>query len=497
MHLRDAFLRTASAYPSKPALVESGEATTYAEWERRIERVAAGLVRLGVRPGDRVLLAAGGTGRHATVFWACQFLNAASVHVNPRLKPEELAAFLGDSEPVLAFLPAAAVDAVPVLNLDDAATWRDLSSDDAQPAALPEPDERAISHMVYTSGSTGRPKGIPLSHRQAYARALAGAVHLGLEPEDRVLGAMPFFHTMGVVAQLTLCGVLGCTFHAVPAWDPAAALELIERDRVTSFFGSPTHYAMLAAEAARGERDLRCFRKPAYGGGPLSASLLDFWHRTLETDLVQAYGTTETMWTLVSRHSRRKPGCAGRPGLHHRLRLVAEGSSDPTAVVAPGERGELIVEVGSAAAREECFTGYWRQPEAYAAAVRDGWYFTGDAARVDEDGDHWITGRIKNLIRSGAESIQPEEVEQVLSRHPRVSDVAVLGLPDETWGEVVAAVIVASGPISDAELRDHCAADVAMADFKRPRRFAFVSQIPRNVSGKLVREQAIAFFSDS
>ena len=485
MHLRDAFLRTASAYPLKPALVEDGEATTYAEWAQRIERVAAGLTRLGLRPGDRLLVAAGCSGRHATLYWACQFLNVASVHVSPRMKPEEHAAFAEDCEPGLT-----------LLGLDDADTWRELSEGGAAVPALPEADEQAMSHMVYTSGSTGRPKGIPLTHRQAWTRALAGAVHLGLEPEDRVLGAMPLFHTMGVVAQLTLSGILGCTFHALPAWDPAVALATIERDRITILFGSPTHYAMLAAEASRSERDLRCFRKPAYCGGPLSPGLLDFWHRCLETDLVHAYGTTETMWTLVSRRSRAKPGCAGRPGLHHRLRLVAMGASDPAAVVAPGEPGELIVEVGTPAAREQCFAAYWRQPDAYAAAVRDGWYFTGDVARVDADGDYWITGRIKNLIRSGAESIQPEEVEQVLGRHPLVADAAVLGLPDETWGEVVAALIVASGPLSASELRDHCGADRSLADFKRPRRFAFVTQIPRNVSGKVIREQALTLFSD-
>jgi len=485
MHLRYAFERCAEAYGGAAAIVDGAARLSYAEWHALIRRAAAGIAR-HVPPGERVLVAAPSGLRHATLFWAAQLAGAVSVHVDPRVKPEEVLRHVEDASPRLV---AAGADfpaqSVPVLRIDDDDAWERFCQ--GEPPAV-EYDDRALSHMVYTSGTTGAPKGVPLTHRQAWARALAVAVHTGLEPFDRVAGAMPFFHQIGLIGNFAVCAFVGATYLALPRFEPAAALDLIERERATMMFASPTHFALMAADPSIRARDLGTLTKAIYGGAPMSAAQLEFWRAKLGCDLVHLYGTTETMCTLVNRHASRKPLSAGRPGLHHRVRLVNPGSRDPDDVVAQGE-GELVVHIDGSA---ECFDQYWRKPERFRDEVVRGWYFTGDTARRDADGDYEITGRIKNLIRSGAESIHPEEVERALAAHPDVRDAAVFGLPDPVWGEVVAALVVPARPLAAADIDAWFRAQPDVADHKRPRRVAFVEVIPRNVSGKLVRAEAVA-----
>jgi 2-furoate---CoA ligase len=485
MHLRHAFERTAEAFPGTTAIVDGASRLTYEEWHAHIRRAAAGVAR-HVPRGERLLVAAPSGLRHATLFWAAQFAGAVSVHVDPRVKPEEAVRYVEDAAPRLV---VGAADfpsrGVPALRIDDDGEWERFCQ--GEPPA-PDYDEQALSHMVYTSGTTGVPKGVPLTHGGACVRALSVAVHSGLASFDRVLGVMPFFHQMGLVGNFAVSAFVGATYVAAPRFEPAAALDLLERERITMLFASPTHFALMAADASIERRDLSSLMKAVYGGAPMSAAQLEFWSARLGHDLVHLYGTTETMCTLVNRQAARKPLSAGRPGLHHRVRLVRLGSRNPDDVVTEGE-GELVVQIEGSA---ECFDQYWRKPESFRDAVVRGWYFTGDTARRDADGDYEITGRIKNLIRSGAESIHPEEVERVLSAHPGVRDAAVFGLPDPVWGEVVAALVVAARPLAAAEIDAWFRAQADVADHKRPRQIAFVDAIPRNVSGKLVRAEAVA-----
>jgi 2-furoate---CoA ligase len=202
---------------------------------------------------------------------------------------------------------------------------------------------------------------------------------------------------------------------------------------------------------------------------------------------VNHYGSTEIYTFAVEPDARRKPGSAGRPGIHSRLRVVAASAErrvTPEETVAPGEAGEIIAGLDS----DEAFTGYWKRPDADTRAIRDGWYFTGDIGHVDADGDLHVAGRVDDMIISGGENIHPIEVEEVLARHPRVRDAAVIGEPDERWGERVVAFVVPADPgLTAAALDEHCRQSADLAHFKRPRRIVFVGEIPRTASGKILR----------
>jgi len=492
MDIWQAFERTAEAYPGKEAIVEGTLRLTYRDLRELVERCAAGLLTAGIGPGGRVALIADTSLKHCVVTLACHALHIMSVHVVPRLKPVEMAVFLNDAQPALVLatvdLPEIELTA---LRLDDDASWSRLVRGEP-PSRLPVPDEQALSNMMYTSGTTGRPKGVPLTHRQTYERVLAGTVHTGVCSRDRVLGAMPLFHQMGMIGNFLLAMVVGATYYPVARMLPAAVLELIERERLTAFFGSPTHWAMLAGDPSLRTRDLTSFRKGAYAGAPMRLDQLEFWNQRLDSELIHVYGTSETMWTLVNPDTRTRPEVTGRPGLHHWLRVAETGVGNPEALVSDGEEGELIVKVAGAGASDECFGSYWRNPEGFAESVIDGWYFTGDSARRDPSGDYTITGRIKNIIRTGAEWVHPEEVERVLATHPAVADVAVVGVPDPVWGETVSALVVTRTPVTHAEIDQFCRDHPQLAAYKRPRRVALVETIPRNVSGKLIRSEAVA-----
>jgi len=202
---------------------------------------------------------------------------------------------------------------------------------------------------------------------------------------------------------------------------------------------------------------------------------------------VNHYGSTEIYTFSVCPAAHTKPGCAGRPGIHSKLRVVeasAERRVGPDETVPAGEKGEIIASLDS----DEAFAGYWKRPDADAKALRDGWYFTGDMGYLDEAGDLFVAGRVDDMIISGGENIHPVEVEEVVARHPRVRDVAVVGEPDDRWGERVVAFVVPSDARLTADALDrYCLDSPALANFKRPRRIVFVESIPRTASGKITR----------
>jgi len=236
------------------------------------------------------------------------------------------------------------------------------------------------------------------------------------------------------------------------------------------------------------QTDVASVRKLAYAGAPMLVPLTEACAKAFRPDVfVNHYGSTEIYTFSIFPDVRAKPGCAGRAGLHGKLRVVtasAERRVGPDEVVPAGTKGEIIASLDG----DEAFAGYWNRPDADARALRDGWYFTGDMGYVDADGDLWVAGRVDDMIISGGENIHPVEVEDVLARHPRVRDVAVIGEPDAKWGERVVAFVVPAAPdVSAHELDAHCRASGDLARWKRPRRFVFVREIPKTASGKILR----------
>lgn len=495
--------RAALRRPDAEAVVDGRRRLTYAELDARATEVARGFARLGVARADRVLLVLRNRLEHVIAYWALQKLGAVAVPSNFRLAANELRYVLGDSGARLALfedstsgplLEAARGTATRLVFVGEpsrAASADVLMFDDlltAGNAVVPAapPSENDLSLILYTSGTTGRPKGVPRTHKNHYAGAMAHVIQCGYAWGERTLGVMPLYHTMGIHALTSMAAINGC-FVCQPDWSSAGALELIASERLTALYLIPTLFWELTHAPELARTDVSSVRKLAYAGAPMLAPLTEACAKAFSPDVfVNHYGSTEIYTFSIHPDVRAKPGCAGRPGIHSTLRVVAASAErrvGPDEITAPGVKGEIIASLES----DEAFAGYWKRPDADAKALREGWYFTGDMGWIDADGDLWVAGRVDDMIISGGENIHPVEVEDVLARHADVKDVAVIGEPDEKWGERVVAFVVPSGALTAETLDHHCRASGDLASFKRPRRFVFVAEIPKTASGKILR----------
>jgi 2-furoate---CoA ligase len=282
--------------------------------------------------------------------------------------------------------------------------------------------------------------------------------------------------------------LVGGCFVCLPKWDAGEALALVASERLTSLYLAPTLYHDLLAHDACATTDFSRLRSVGYAGSPMAPTLAERCAEALAPEVFfNHYGSTEVYLWSIHRDQRAKPGCAGRPAVNSRLRLVAlEPGAGPGDVVAPGEEGQIICDLRS----DEAFGGYWQRPDADEERIRAGWYFTGDIGRLDEDGDLWVVGRTDDMIISGGENIQPIEVEDLLLRHPGVEEAAVVGVPDERWGQrVVAHVVAARDPLDPGELDRFCREDGGLAPFKRPREYRFRDALPKSATGKVLRRE--------
>jgi 2-furoate---CoA ligase len=364
--------------------------------------------------------------------------------------------------------------------------FENLISADAEPATARVGPE-AWSVMLYTSGTTARPKGVPRRHRAERAAAVAHVAQNLYAQGERTLGVMPLYHTMGVRSLLAMSLVGGC-FVCLPRFAPERALDLIEREHITNLYLVPTLYHDLINHPRFAASDVSSVRKLGFAGAPMTDGLLKALDAAFKPDLfVNHYGSSEIYTFTIEQNAPRKPGSAGRAGINQMVRVVKLGAATPEEVAQVGEEGEVIALL----AGDESFDGYWRRPEADAAAIRAGWYFTGDTGTVDADGDLFVTGRVDDMIITGGENVSPVEIESRLSLHPAVSEVAVVGLSDERWGKIVAAFVKRIAPVEPDELDRFCRGS-GLADFKRPRRYVFVDAIPKSPVGKLLRRKLVA-----
>jgi len=493
--------RAALRRPEATAVVDGPRRVSYAELARQAAALGRGLADLGVARGDRVLIALKNRLEHVLAYWALQLIGGVPTPASFRLSAGELRYVLDDSGARVALFEPATARAL----LEAAGGWPGrlvFAGDAAPPPAIPfaellasgrapladrapAPDD--LSLILYTSGTTGRPKGVPRTHRNHHAGALAQVIQCGYTWGERTLGVMPLYHTMGIHSLTAMVALNGC-FVCQPDWSAAAALSLIEAERISALYLIPTLFHDLVHCPELAAARVATVRKLAYAGAPMLAPLTEACAKLFRPEIfVNHYGSTEIYTFSVFPDVPAKPGCAGRPGIHGELRVVTASSErrvGPAETVAPGVKGEIIAALDS----DEAFAGYWNRPDADAQALRDGWYFTGDMGYLDEAGDLFVSGRVDDMIISGGENIHPVEVEEVLARHPGVADVAVVGEPDERWGErVVAFVVPREAGLDAAALERHCLESPDLAPFKRPRRFVFVAEIPRTASGKILR----------
>jgi 2-furoate---CoA ligase len=341
--------------------------------------------------------------------------------------------------------------------------------------------------MLYTSGTTARPKGVPRRQRAERAAALAHVAQNLYGHGERTLGVMPLYHTMGVRSLLAM-SLIGGAFVCLRRFDVPQALALIEAERVSNLYLVPTLYHDLVHDKSFSACDVSSVRKLGFAGAPMTDGLLQTLQAAFKPDLfVNHYGSSEVYTFTIDQNAPAKPGSAGRAGINQMVRVARLGARSADEIAAVGEEGEIIALL----AGDESFEGYWRRPDADAKALRQGWYFTGDTGFVDGDGDIFVTGRVDDMIITGGENVSPVEIESCLSLHAAVSEVAVVGLPDERWGKIVAAFVKCRGAVEPDELDTFCR-NSGLASFKRPRRYVFVTEIPKSPVGKLLRRKLVA-----
>ncbi|MFQ3318549.1 MAG: long-chain acyl-CoA synthetase [Natronomonas sp.] len=499
--LRDTLELTVEKYPDRDAIVypRREQRWTYAEFNEKANQLANAFADLGVEKGDRVsTMLFNGSEIVLTVF-ACAKLGAVFNPLNYRLPSGEIEYILNDAESRLLLFEEGTRDAVAgaregldtvedYVFVDDEApefasdfyqVLENASSD--RPDTVVEEDDAYA--FIYTSGTTGRPKGVVHEHRDMVEHNLICAAEAGLGKDDIGLSVAPLYHCAELHAALFPRIQVGATTVIHHDFDPAAVLQAIDEHEITKLFAPPTMWNGMAQTADAVDADTSSLELGLYGAAPMPEDVLDACMEHFCDDYLQAYGMTEIGPCGTFQHPDEqipKQGSAGVPALNHDMRIV-DPDADPDAELERGEIGEILFS-GPCTMRE-----YWNRPEATAESLREAdgkeWYYTGDLGYRDEDGFLWVVDRKDDMIISGGENVYPTEVENVLFSHPDVVEAAVVGESHDEWGEAVVAYVV--GDVDEGTLEQYVRDSTDLADFKRPRKYYFVEELPKNPSGKV------------
>jgi len=498
MQTFDWLTKRAALTPNNIALVDAatGREFTYIQFNERASRCAEFLRdQHGIQPGDRVAILAHNSSDYFEVLYACAKIEAILVPLNWRLAVPELEFIVGDCTPKgLIYDPefSEAAEALqPIIGTDlyvsfgrevqeSGLTYEQaLASTSGQPIAMPVRDGNETWHILYTSGTTGRPKGVLQTFHTVMYNYLNIGVPIHLTAHDTTLNLLPCFHTGGLNLYTNPTFLVGGTAIVQRTFDAGETLRLLS-ERATAFFGVPAIYLFLSQHPDFERTDLSGVHSWACGGAPMPVSLLETYAKRGIT-IRQGFGMTETgptVFLVDEEHALTKAGSVGRPQMFVEARIVDRKGRD----VPTGKMGELLI-------RGPAVTpGYWQLPEITAETIEpDGWLHSGDVARCDEDGYYYIVDRWKDMFISGGENVYPAEVENVLYAHPAIAEAAVVGVPDEKWGEVGKAVIVMKSDHHLTEEEVIAFLQGKIARYKIPKTAEFVDQLPRNAAGKVLK----------
>ncbi|MCM3397755.1 AMP-binding protein [Oceanobacillus profundus] len=500
MNLGKMFEFSVSRFPENTAIVEEDRRYTYREFNSQINKLAVSLQELGIEKGDRVVIILKNRLETVALYWAVQKVGAVFTPINFRLSTEEVAYCVDNAEAKAVIYEPISEDAALQANFTDKPvlisilgaeggdiTYEKMLEQKNENYHVPHVDMDDICLMLYTSGTTGKPKGVPRSHMNEYSAATAHIIQNRYSTHESTIGAMPLYHTMGMRSLVSM-GLLNGKFVMVPDYNTENTLEVLAKEQITCVYLIPTIFHDIVYHKDFDNYNLRNLKKIGYAGAAMTTELTVKCFEKFKPEVfVNHYGSTEVYTFSICDYLDKKPGCAGKPGFHQELRLVTpdpEGNADPSDLVSVGEPGEIIVNIDSL----ESFKGYWKRPDANKKAINSGWYFTGDMGVLDEDGDLNVVGRVDDMIISGGENIHPLEVEDVLAAHPDVSEVTIVGIPDSRWGEKVIAYIVTDNKdLTSEELDAYCKDSDKLANFKRPKEYRIVNEIPKSPVGKILR----------
>ena len=473
--------------PDAVAISDGERSMTYQAWQDDILRAVAGLDARGLRQGDHFVTVLQNRYEAATLHMAAQIAGLVITPLNWRASAEELDYVLNDAEATAVVFEAATAElvdtAIEAINVDD--DWDDLLAH--PPAAA---GSRATvqdkSVMLYTSGTTGRGKGVPRRQGAERAAAMAHVAQNQYARGEVTLGVMPLYHTMGVRSLLASVLING-HFVCQRRYDPREALTLIMDHHITNLYLVPTLYHDLLASPFFTATDTSSVRKLGFAGQAMTDGLLQELDAAFKPELfVNHYGSSEIYTFTIEPNAAAKPGSAGKAGLNQEIRIIDLDANGPDDLVEGPEEGQIIAALDG----DESFEGYWKRPDADEKSLHAGWYYTGDIGYRDDDGDIFVTGRVDDMIISGGENILPVEIESVLSLHPGVGEVAVVGLPDPRWGQVVTAFIVRRDGVGEEALDTWCL-ESELPPFKRPRAYVFIQEVPKSPVGKILRRMLV------
>jgi HIP---CoA ligase len=498
--------RALEEFPDREALVDGDVRWTFAELAGEVRGCAGAMMATGIRPGDRVAVWAPNGHRFVVAALGAVTAGAVLVPVNTRFKGAEAAWILGKSgarlllvdngflgNDYLGMLREAAPDLpelaeVVMLNGEGELPWHDFLG---RSAAVPLGDvltraaavtEQDSSDMFFTSGTTGRPKGVVTAHGQNLRVFEAWSTGVGLLPGDRYLVVNPMFHTFGYKAGVLACLMQGATLISQAVFDAEQTLRLIAAERVTVMPGPPALYASVIDHPGRAVMDLSSLRLAVTGASVVPVALVERMRAELFPDVVIAYGLTEACGTVTVGDPKADAETISRTvgtAIEGTEVIVADSDGCP---LPPGESGEVLVR------GYNVMRGYFGDPEATAEAIDPGgWLHTGDVGILDDDGNLRITDRIKDMFVVGGFNAYPAEIEQAIARHEKVSEAAVIGVPDERLGEVGRAYVIPrpGAEVTGEEIIAFCRE--RLANFKVPRSVAVVTELPRNASGKVLK----------
>lgn len=494
--------QSAVAYRDKVFLYWKDEQVSFADFDGRVNQVAHGLRGLGVTHGQKVALLLRNCPEFLYSFCACNKLGVVVVPVNPLLKGEEVEYILDNSESVVLIAGAefepmvremyghcpqlGAVRYVGIAPAGESAFDTFWKMPSTSPDAQVSPDD--IASIIYTSGTTGKPKGVLLSHANYDFDVWSSIENVQYTENDRLLCMLPLFHVNAQVVSLLPALRQGASFILLEGFSARDFLPTLARYRATTFSSVPTIYAILNNRPEAAEYDLSSLRVCICGAAPLPLEVYNEFERKFKAFMLEGYGLSEATCsvTLNPIDGRRKIGSIGVPLPGQQVKIFDDHGNE----VPVGQVGEIVVR------GPNVMQGYYRNPEATEATIRNGWLHTGDLGTMDDEGYFYIVGRKKEMIIRGGENIYPKEIEEVLYRHPAVVEASVIGLPHSIWGEeVVAVLVVREGQsVSGQAIIDYCKQH--LADYKCPRQVHLVASFPKTATGKIQKRELVKLLTN-
>jgi long-chain acyl-CoA synthetase len=480
---------TAREHGERTALKLDDAEVTYEQLDEASARAAALLKSKGVEPGDRVGIMLPNVPYFAVAYYGVLRAGGVVVPMNVLLKGREVSFYLKDPEAKLMFAwhdfaeaadKGAEESGAEVIEVKPG-EFEKLLAEHEPDRDVADRDGEDTAVILYTSGTTGTPKGAELTHANLSRNAEVAVGLAESSADDVLLGALPLFHSFGQTCGLNASIRAGSCLTMIPRFDPAKALEIIQRDKVTIFQGVPTMYVAMLHHDGKDDFDTSSLRECMSGGSAMPVEVMRGFEEAFGCKVLEGYGLSETSPVASFNHPdrERKPGSIGTPIEGVEMRVVDEDGKE----VEQGEVGEIAIK------GHNVMKGYWNRPDATEESIKDGWFHSGDMGKVDEDGYFFIVDRKKEMIIRGGYNVYPREIEEVMYEHPAVAEVAVVGVPDDNMGEEVgAAVALKKGEdVSEDELRDFVKKEVA--NYKYPRRIWFVDELPKGPTGKILKRE--------